>query len=72
MIDLIRQWYDVNRAVDQALASTLDDHGLAESTGSALWAIGLSPTPLTLRGLATRLACDPTPPWSPTSLKSTD
>ena len=56
---LLRQWYDVSRAVDRALAQALDRLGLTEATGAALWALDPGTAPPTMRDLARTLACDP-------------
>lgn len=59
MVLLLRQWYDVSRSVDQALAEALDRIGITESAGAALWALDPGTAPPTMRELARTLACDP-------------
>lgn len=56
---LLRQWYDVSRSVDRALAQALDRLELTESAGAALWALDPGTPPPTMRDLARTLDCDP-------------
>lgn len=56
---LLRQWYEVARAVDRGLAEALSRLGMTESAGAALWALDPGTPPPTLRDLARTLSCDP-------------
>ena len=56
---VLRQWYEVSRSVDRALAGALDRIGLTESAGAALWALDPGTPPPTMRDLARTLHCDP-------------
>ena len=47
---------DVHQA---AAAGVLAEHGLSESAGGLLWVLALSPSPLPMGELASRLRCDP-------------
>ncbi len=56
---LLRKWYEVSRSVDRSLARALEEIGLTESTGAALWALDPSKPPPTMRSLARTIGCDP-------------
>ena len=56
---LVREWYEVARAIDRSIGEALGRLGITESTGAVLWALDPSASPPTMRGLARTLNCDP-------------
>ncbi len=59
IVVLLRQWREVNDAVDRATETVLAGYGLSETAAAVLMILGEYDAPPTMRDLAHLLGCDP-------------